>query len=146
MGNVATPSNETDRLSYLHSHVSTNSHASVTRAHETTNTCACIYIYIYTARCKREGGTCLPAGNRPTNHPYICVLKGIQEYILHMLYCRLISNSAAAAALEEDRSKGARARARECILPPQKAARINGSSFTLDLAVQLSVNVSLKNI
>lgn len=27
---------------------------------------------------------------QPTNHPYICVLKGIPEYILHMLYCRLI--------------------------------------------------------
>lgn len=59
-----------------------------------------------------------------------------------MLYCRLIFNSTAAAALEEDRSGCAR----ECILPPQKAARINGSSFTLDLAVQLSVNVLLKNI
>lgn len=36
---------------------------------------------------------------QPTHEPstYICVLKGIQEYILHMLYCRLISNSAAMA-------------------------------------------------
>lgn len=39
---------------------------------------------------------------QPTHEPstFICVLKGIQEYILHMLYCRFISNSTA-VALEE---------------------------------------------
>lgn len=56
---------------------------------------------------------------QPTHEPstYICVLKGIQEYILHMLYCRLISNSAA-MALEEIAVDA-------CVLSPRKAAWIN---------------------
>lgn len=56
---------------------------------------------------------------QPTHEPstYICVLKGIQEYILHMLYCRLISNSAAVAL--EEIAVGAYG----CILSPRKAQR-----------------------
>lgn len=58
---------------------------------------------------------------QPTHEPstYICVLKGIQEYILHMLYCRLISNSAA-IALEE-----IAVNAYGCVLFLRKAAWIN---------------------
>lgn len=54
----------------------------------------------------------------PRNHPYICVLKGIQEYILHMLYCRLISNST-----QPQLSKKITVGARECILSPLKKLR-----------------------
>lgn len=84
VGNPATPSNETDRLSYLHRLASINSRGWYTHTKASTR----VYPPLDVQR-----GTRLPAGNRPTNHPYICVLKGIPEYILHMLYCRLISNS-----------------------------------------------------
>lgn len=84
MGNPATPSNETDRLSYLHRLASINSRGWYTHTKASTR--------VYPS-LDAQGGRWLPAGNRPTNHPYICVLKGIPEYILHMLYCRLISNS-----------------------------------------------------
>lgn len=61
---------------------------------------------------------------QPTHEPstYIYVLKGIQEYILHMLYCRLISNSAAMAL--EEIAVGAYG----CILPSRKATWINAVS------------------
>lgn len=84
VGNPATPSNETDRLSYLHRLASINSRGWYTHTKASTR--------VYPPSDVQRG-TRLPAGNRPTNHPYICVLKGIPEYILHMLYCRLISNS-----------------------------------------------------
>lgn len=54
---------------------------------------------------------------------YIYVLKGIQEYILHMLYCRLISNSAAMAL--EETAVGTY----EGILSPQRTSWINARSF-----------------
>lgn len=43
----------------------------------------------------RAASTTMTATRREGGKPglYICVLKGIPEYILHMLYCRLISNS-----------------------------------------------------
>lgn len=94
VGNVATPSNETDRLSYLQ------------RIYKLT--------YLVTRTQRRRvcvsavvrGRENMVTSGQPTHEPstYICVLKGIQEYILHMLYCRLISNSAA-MALEESRSR-----------------------------------------
>lgn len=58
---------------------------------------------------------------QPTHEPstYICVLKGIQEYILHMLYCRLIFNSAAMAL--EGNAVGAYGHT----LSPREAAWIN---------------------
>lgn len=89
VGNPATPSNETDRLSYLHRLASINSRGWYTNTKESPR--ARVYIH-HVGRARGETRL-LPAGNRPTNHPYICVLKGIPEYILHMLYCRLISNS-----------------------------------------------------
>lgn len=62
--------------------------------------------------CARVSGVVRGKGDmvtsgQPTHEPstYIYVLKGIQEYILHMLYCRLISNSAA-MALEERHAVG----------------------------------------
>lgn len=102
MGNPATPSNETDRLSYLHRLASINSRGWYTHTKASTR--------VYPPSDVQGGRARLPAGNRPTNHPYICVLKGIPEYILHMLYCRLISNSMGTDL--EQRPRG-RQRARE---------------------------------
>lgn len=77
---------------------------------------------------------------QPIHEPstYICVLKGIQEYILHMLYCRLISNSTAIAL--EEIAMGACG----CILPPRKAAWFNARNFTKFCRVIPNVNLSLR--
>lgn len=74
VGNPGTPSNEKDRLSYF------------TRSHLQTHT---NWDWIHTHRGKSDDGH----DQQPTHHPYICVLKGIPEYILHMLYYCLIFNS-----------------------------------------------------
>jgi len=113
VSNVATPSNEMDRLSYLHRHYKLT--RLVTR---TQSRCVCVSAIV------RGTGDMVTSG-QPTHEPstYICVLKGIQEYILHMLYCRLISNSTA-MALEKIAVSACR-----CILSPRKATWINARSF-----------------
>lgn len=83
-----------------------------------TKLCVCVSAVV------RGRGDMVTSG-QPTHEPstYICVLKGIQEYILHMLYCRLISNSTAMALQEI--AVGACG----CILA-RKAAWINARNFT----------------
>lgn len=106
VGNVATPSNETDRLSYLQRIYKLT--CLVTRTHGR-------YVCVSAVVRGRED---MVTSGQPTHEPstYICVLKGIQEYILHMLYCRLISNSEA-MALEE-----IAVNACGCVLSPRRAA------------------------
>lgn len=77
---------------------------------------------------------------QPTHEPstYICVLKGIQEYILHMLYCRLISNST--ATVLEKIAVGACV----CIPSPRKAAWINAPSF-VNFVARLRMRIFLSD-